>query len=50
MILTVTLNPAIDRPYFIQDFAWNCTIRASQSVVGMGGKATDASWVLGELG
>jgi 1-phosphofructokinase family hexose kinase len=50
MILTVTLNPAIDRTYFIQDFAWNRTIRASQSVLGMGGKATDASWVLGELG
>jgi 1-phosphofructokinase family hexose kinase len=50
MIVTVTLNPAIDRTYIINDFAWNRTIRASQSVVGMGGKATDASWVLGELG
>lgn len=50
MIVTVTLNPAIDRTYFVKDFAWNRTIRASQSVVGMGGKATDASWVLGELG
>jgi 1-phosphofructokinase family hexose kinase len=50
MIVTVTLNPAVDRTYFIRDFAWNRTIRASQSVVGMGGKATDASWVLGELG
>jgi len=50
MIVTVTLNPAVDRTYFVRDFAWNRTIRASQSVVGMGGKATDASWVLGELG
>ena len=50
MIVTVTLNPAVDRTYFIKDFAWNRTIRASQSVPGMGGKATDASWVLGELG
>ena len=50
MIVTVTLNPAVDRTYFVSDFAWNSTIRASQSVVGMGGKATDASWVLGELG
>jgi 1-phosphofructokinase family hexose kinase len=50
MIVTVTLNPAVDRTYFIKDFAWNRTLRASQSVVGMGGKATDASWVLGELG
>jgi 1-phosphofructokinase family hexose kinase len=50
MIVTVTLNPAVDRTYFIKDFVWNRTIRASQSVLGMGGKATDASWVLGELG
>ena len=50
MIVTVTLNPALDRTYFIKDFAWNRTIRASQAVPGMGGKATDASWILGELG
>ena len=50
MIVTVTLNTSIDRTLCIQDFAWNQTIRASQSVIGMGGKATDASWVLGELG
>lgn len=50
MILTVTLNTSIDRTLFIKDFAWNQTIRASQSVLGMGGKAADASWVLGELG
>lgn len=50
MIVTVTLNPALDRTYFVRDFEWNRTIRASQSVPGMGGKATDASWVLGELG
>jgi 6-phosphofructokinase 2 len=50
MIVTVTLNTAIDRTFFIKDFVWNKTIRSSQSVVGMGGKATDASWILGELG
>jgi len=50
MIITVTLNPAIDRTLFIKEFAWNRTIRASQTVLGMGGKATDASWILGELG
>ena len=50
MIVTVTLNPAVDRTYFIKDFGWNRTIRASRSVPGMGGKATDASWILGELG
>jgi len=50
MILTVTLNPALDRTYLIKDFAWNRTIRAKQAVPGMGGKGTDASWILGELG
>jgi 1-phosphofructokinase family hexose kinase len=50
MILTVTLNPALDRTYLIGDFAWNRTIRAKQAVPGMGGKGTDASWILGELG
>jgi len=50
MILTVTLNPALDRTYLIKDFAWNRTIRAEQAVPGMGGKGTDASWILGEIG
>jgi 1-phosphofructokinase family hexose kinase len=50
MIVTVTLNTSIDRTLFIKDFSWNQTIRASQNVLGMGGKAADASWVLGELG
>jgi len=50
MILTVTLNPAVDRTYLIKDFAWNRTIRSGQAILGMGGKGTDASWVLGELG
>jgi 1-phosphofructokinase family hexose kinase len=50
MIVTVNLNTAIDRTFFIDDFAWNKTIRASRSVLGMGGKAADASWILGELG
>jgi len=49
-VVTVTLNTAIDRTFFIKDFVWNKTIRSSLSVVGMGGKATDASWILGELG
>ena len=45
MIVTLTLNTAIDRTLFVREFVWNKTIRASQSVIGMGGKATDASWV-----
>ena len=50
MIVTMTLNTAIDRTFFIDQFAWNKTIRSSQSVTGMGGKGTDAAWILGELG
>lgn len=49
MIITVTLNTAIDRTLFIDEFIWDRTIRATKSVIGMGGKATDASWILGEL-
>jgi 1-phosphofructokinase family hexose kinase len=50
MIITVTLNTAIDRTFFINEFKWGQTIRASTTAIGMGGKATDASWILGELG
>lgn len=50
MIVTVTPNTAIDRTLFIPYFEWNHTIRASKAIMGMGGKATDASWILGELG
>lgn len=49
MIITITLNTAIDRTLFIDKFTWDRTIRATESVIGMGGKATDASWILGEL-
>jgi 1-phosphofructokinase family hexose kinase len=50
MIVTVTPNTAIDRTLIVPSFSLNRTIRASRSVMGMGGKATDASWILGELG
>lgn len=50
MIITVTPNTAIDRIFFIENFKWGHLIRARDTAVGMGGKAADASWVLGELG
>jgi 1-phosphofructokinase family hexose kinase len=50
MILTITLNTAIDRTLFIKEFSWGKTIRATRTVLGMGGKATDASWILSEIG
>mgnify|MGYP005834300737 CR=1 FL=1 len=50
MILTITPNTGLDRVIFVQAFAWGKTIRADDAAWGMGGKATDASLVLGELG
>lgn len=50
MILSVTLNSAIDRIERVQEWKWGKTIRSLESCIGMGGKGADASWVLGELG
>jgi 1-phosphofructokinase len=50
MIVTVTPNSGIDLTLLVPEFELNKTIRASQSGLGMGGKATDVSWVLGRLG
>ncbi len=50
MIVTVTANTAIDQTVLIPFFKKNTTMRAAQSVLSMGGKATDAAWILGELG
>ena len=49
MIVTVTLNTGIDRTICIPDFHWDGTIRAEETALGMGGKAIDVSWVLGEM-
>jgi 1-phosphofructokinase len=50
MILTVTPNTGIDLTLIVPEFVLNKTIRASQSALGMGGKATDVSWILGRMG
>jgi len=50
MILSVTPNTAIDWTIIVPHFAWNETLRASQSVWGMASKAADASYVLAALG
>jgi 1-phosphofructokinase family hexose kinase len=50
MIITVTPNTSIDRTMVLPYFQWGKTIRSQEAVIGMGGKGTDASWVLGELG
>jgi 1-phosphofructokinase family hexose kinase len=49
MIVTVTPNTAIDQTLFVSSFALGETIRASHVAYGMGGKPTDASYVLGAL-
>ncbi len=50
MIVTVTANTSIDHILFVPSFRFNATLRARQVLITMGGKPTDASWILGELG
>ena len=50
MIVSVTPNTCIDRTLVVPEFAMNKTIRAEKWATGMGGKAADASWILGEYG
>jgi 1-phosphofructokinase family hexose kinase len=50
MVITVTLNTAIDHVIHIANFEPGETIRASRSYLSIGGKGTDASYVLGTLG
>ncbi len=50
MIITLTPNTGIDYTLQVPSFQLNSTIRANDSAWGMGGKATDASWILGKLG
>jgi len=50
MILTLTPNTTIDLIVFIPKLIPDTTIRASQTYYSMGGKPTDASWILGRMG
>lgn len=50
MIVTVNPNTCLDRTLVVPEFHLNKTIRASRYAPGMGGKAADASWILGEYG
>ena len=50
MILTLTPNTGIDYTLVVPRFELNTTIRSVGQAWGMGGKATDAAWVLGKLG
>ena len=50
MIITLTPNTGIDYSLQVSSFQLNHTIRAVDTAWGMGGKATDVSWILGKLG
>jgi 1-phosphofructokinase len=50
MIITLTPNTGIDHTLQVSSFQLNSAIRAIDSAWGMGGKATDVSWILGKLG
>ena len=50
MIITLTPNTAVDYTLQLSSFQLNSTLRATASAWGMGGKAADASWILGTLG
>lgn len=50
MITTLTTNTTVDQTLFVDSFQFNRTMRATQTAWSMGGKPTDASWILGELG
>jgi 1-phosphofructokinase family hexose kinase len=50
MIITLTPNTGIDHTLQVASFQLNRTIRAINSAWGMGGKASDVSWILGRLG
>lgn len=49
-IVTVTANTTIDQTLLIPAYVPGQTIRARQTVFSMGGKPTDVSYILGQLG
>jgi len=50
MIVTITLNTAIDHILFVPEFRLGETIRSTRSLLSIGGKGADASYILGTLG
>jgi 1-phosphofructokinase family hexose kinase len=49
VIVSVTANTTIDQTLFVPYFEKNRTIRATRTLQSMGGKPTDASWILGVM-
>lgn len=50
MVLTVTPNTGIDYTLIVPEFRLDATLRASEVAWGMGAKATDVSYILGQWG
>lgn len=50
MIVSLTPNTTLDLTVFVPRLTTNRTIRATRTVHSMGGKPTDASWILGRRG
>ena len=50
MILSLTPNTTLDVTVFVPKLVTNRTIRATRTVHSMGGKPTDAAWILGRMG
>jgi 1-phosphofructokinase family hexose kinase len=50
MILTVTLNPAVDEEYFLSEFHAGNWFRANKVVRSAGGKGVNVSVILAQLG
>ena len=50
MITTVTLNPAIDTRYFIEDFKEGRLFRAEKTIKSPGGKGLNVTKVLRQMG
>lgn len=50
MILSLTPNTTLDLTVFVAQLKTNTTIRATRTFHSMGGKPTDAAWILGRMG
>ncbi len=50
MIVSLTPNTTLDLTVFVPKLLPNTTIRASRTYHSMGGKPTDAAWILGRMG
>ena len=50
MIVSLTPNTTLDLTVFVPKLVTNTTIRATRTVHSLGGKPTDAAWILGRMG